>query len=174
MNKWMIILAIPVLMSFTGCGKKAGSTSDGAMAKKFMQQVTVDKVVNTLAGKYGEVEKSRIQRGVAQAATLWRESDGKAEDFEKFCSENFVAGDTAVNVLFNKLQNAIEVLYGNFNKMGLDLRIPLDLTGGDVTPIDEMLGAYSPSAHLTDDFFQNKVAFVTILNFPFYSLKEKT
>ena len=174
MNKWMILLALPVLMSFAGCGAKAGSGNDATAAKKFIQQATVDKVVNTLAGKYGEAEKSRIQRGVNQAATLWRESDGKTEDFEKFCTQNFVAGDTAVNVLFAKLSNAIEVLYGNFNKMGLDLRIPLDLVGGEVTPIDEMLGAYSPSAHVTDDFFQNKVAFVTMLNFPFYTLKEKT
>lgn len=174
MNKWMVLLAIPVLMSLSGCGSKAGSAGDGATAKKYIQQTTVDKVVTALAGKYGEAEKTRIERGVSQAATLWRESDGKAEDFEKFCTANFVAGDTAVNVLFTKLSNAIEVLYGNFNKMGLDLRIPLDLVGGEVTPIDEMLGAYSPSAHLADDFFQNKVAFVTILNFPFYSLKEKT
>jgi hypothetical protein len=174
MNKWMILLAIPMLMSGAGCGKKASSASGNAAEQRFIQQVTVDKVITSLAGKYGDAEKSRIQRGVAQAATLWRDSDGKAEDFEKFCTQNFVAGDTAVNMLFTKLSYAIEVLNGNFNKMGLDLRVPLDLVGGEVTPIDEMLGAYSPSAHLTDDLFQNKVAFVTILNFPFYSLKEKT
>ena len=173
MNKWMILLVIPVMISFAGCGTKAGSASD-ATAKKYIQQATVDKVVTALAGKFGETDKARIERGIAQAANLWRESDGKTEDFEKFCTENFVAGDTAVNVLFTKLSNAVEVLYGNFNKMGLDLRIPMDLVGGEVTPIDEMLGGYSPSAHLADDFFQNKVAFVTILNFPFYSLKEKT
>ena len=174
MNKWMILLAIPVLISYAGYGGKPGSTIEAGTTKNFIQLATVDKIITTLTAKYGEGEKSRIQKGVTQAANLWRESDGKAEDFEKFCTENFIAGDKTVNVLFTKLSNAIEVLYGNFNKMGLDLRIPLDLVGGEVTPIDEMLGAYSPSAHLADDFFQNKVAFVTILNFPFYSLKEKT
>jgi hypothetical protein len=174
MKKWMLLLAFPIMFSFTGCMKKAGNTGESAAAKSYIQQTAVDKVVKTLADKYGETEKPRIERGVAQTAALWRESDGKAEDFEKFCTDNFVAGDTAVGTLFNKLQTAFEILNGNFNKMGLDLRIPLDLIGGDVTPIDEMLGAYSPSAHLSDDFFQNKVAFVTILNFPFYPLKEKT
>lgn len=171
MKKWMLLLVIPFLFSLAGCGKKAGDT---APVKNFIQQATVDKVINILADKYGETEKSRIERGVSQAANLWRESDGKAEDFEKFCTDNFLADDTAVGTLFNKLQTAFEVLYGNFTKMGLDLRIPVDLVGGELTPIDEMLGAYSPSAHLADDFFQNKIAFVTILNFPFYSLKEKT
>jgi hypothetical protein len=171
MKKWMLLLVIPFLFSFAGCGKKAGDT---VAIKNYIQQATVDKVIKTLSDKYGEAEKTRIERGVSQTANLWRESDGKAEDFEKFCTDNFLAGDTAVGKLFNKLQTAFEVLYGNFTKMGLDLRIPLDLVGGEVTPIDEMLGAYSPSAHLADDFFQNKVAFVTILNFPFYSLKEKT
>jgi len=171
MKKWMLLFTVPILFSFAGCMKKTGDT---AAVKNFIQQTTVDKVVKTLAGKYGEAEKPRIERGVSQAANLWRESDGKAEDFEKFCTDNLVSGDSAVGTLFNKLQTAFEVLNGNFNKMGLDLRIPLDLVGGEVTPIDEMLGAYSPSAHLSDDFFQNKIAFVTILNFPFYSLQEKT
>lgn len=174
MKKWMILLAISVLISYAGYGEKPISRSNGAAAIFFIQQATVDKVITFLTGKYGDAEKSRIQKGVAQAATLWRESDGKSEDFEKFCTENFIGGDKPVNMLFTKLSNAMEVLYGNFNKMGLDLRIPLDLVGGEIMPIDEMLGAYSPSAHLADDFFQNKVAFVTILNFPFYSLKEKT
>ena len=173
MKKWMLLLAMPFLFSFAGCGKKAGNTGNAAV-KSYIQQATVDKVVKTLTDKYGGPEKLRIERGVAQAANLWSETDGKAEDFEKFCTENFIAGDTALGTLFNKLSTAFEVLNGNFTKMGLDLRIPLDLVGGKVTPIDEMLGAYSPSAHMVDDFFQNKVAFVTILNFPFYSLKEKT
>jgi len=171
MKKWMLLLVIPFLLSFAGCGKKAGNF---APVKNYIQQATVDKVIKTLADKYGDTEKPRIERGVAQTAALWRETDGKAEDFEKFCTDNFVAGDTAVGTLFNKLQTAFEVLNGNFNKMSLDLRIPLDLVGGEVTPVDKMLGAYSPSAHMSDDFFQNKIAFVTILNFPFYSLKEKT
>lgn len=174
MKKWMILLAISVLISYAGYGEKPISRSNGAAAIFFIQEATVDKVITFLTSKYGDAEKSRIQKGVAQAATLWRESDGKSEDFEKFCTENFIGGDKPVNMLFTKLSNAMEVLYGNFNKMGLDLRIPLDLVGGEIMPIDEMLGAYSPSAHLADDFFQNKVAFVTILNFPFYSLKEKT
>ena len=40
-------------------------------------------------------------------------------------------------------------------------------------PIDEIFGAYESSAHFNDDFYKNKIAFIVVLNFPFYSLKEK-
>jgi hypothetical protein len=58
--------------------------------------------------------------------------------------------------------------------MGMDLRIPVDLSGDELTPVDEMFASFSPSSHLTDDMFSNKIAFITMLNFPFYTLTEKT
>ncbi len=36
-----------------------------------------------------------------------------------------------------------------------------------------MFAAYSPDAHVTDDFFQNKLAFVVLLNFPLTTLDER-
>jgi hypothetical protein len=57
--------------------------------------------------------------------------------------------------------------------MSLALKQPLHLEIGDVTPIDDYLGGYEPSAHILDDFYQNKVGFIIALNFPSYSLHEK-
>ena len=37
-----------------------------------------------------------------------------------------------------------------------------------------MFGGYDVSAHFNDDLYANKIAFLTALNFPFYSLDEKT
>lgn len=54
------------------------------------------------------------------------------------------------------------------------LKEPLHIEGPEIEPVDMMFGSYNPAAHLTDDFFNNKIAFLTALNFPFYSLKEKT
>ncbi len=50
---------------------------------------------------------------------------------------------------------------------------PLHLDWGPVTNIDNIFGSYSPSAHLFEDLFNNKIAFITLLNFPFYTLEEK-
>jgi hypothetical protein len=107
-------------------------------------------------------------------ASLWESQDGDQEVFSAFCMENFIADTAKRDVLFNKLQRSFEVLYGNFNKMGMDLRIPVDLSGDELTPVDEMFASFSPSSHLTDDMFSNKIAFITMLNFPFYTLTEKT
>jgi hypothetical protein len=52
--------------------------------------------------------------------------------------------------------------------------MPLQLVGPDITPVDMMFGSYDASAHLNDDLYSNKIAFITSLNFPFYSLEEKT
>jgi len=54
------------------------------------------------------------------------------------------------------------------------LKAPLQLEGPEITPVDMMFGSYNASAHLTDDLYANKIAFITALNFPFYALEEKT
>ena len=66
------------------------------------------------------------------------------------------------------------MIYGNFHQMNVALKEPLQLEGPAITPVDMMFGSYSPSSHLTDDLYANKIAFLTALNFPFYSLEEKT
>jgi len=71
-----------------------------------------------------------------------------------------------------RLDRTFESIDGHFTAMELDLREPLDLDTGEIKPVEMLLGEYSPSAHLTDDFFQNKFAFVVLLNFPHYSLDE--
>ncbi len=138
-----------------------------------VSQNAVDNVIKELSSKYTETPKLRIERGVQQVASLWMKSDGSEKDFETFCQQNFTASEQSLDSLFQKLQTNFEVLYGNFNKIGMDLRRGLDIDLGPVQPIDEMFGAYSVGAHLTDDFYANKIAFVVALNFPFYSLNEK-
>jgi len=172
MKKYLIFLALPLILLAAGCNKPNGSVMESKMA--FIKQATMDKVIKQLTDSCGEASKPLIERGVKQVASLWENQDGDQEVFAAFCMENFIADTAKRNVLFNKLQRSFEVLYGNFNKMGMDLRIPVDLSGDELTPVDEMFASFSPSSHLTDDMFSNKIAFITMLNFPFYTLTEKT
>jgi hypothetical protein len=55
----------------------------------------------------------------------------------------------------------------------MELNKPLHLDVGELQPVDLIFAGYAPGAHFYDDFFKNKIAFITILNFPFYSLGEK-
>ena len=172
MKKLFLFLALPLILLAAGCNKPNGSVMESKMA--FIKQATMDKVIKQLTDSCGEASKLRIERGVKQVASLWENQDGDQEVFTAFCKENFIADTAKRDVLFNKLQRSFEVLYGNFNKMGMDLRIPVDLSGDELTPVDEMFASFSPSSHLTDDMFTNKIAFITILNFPFYTLTEKS
>lgn len=135
--------------------------------------VLVDKVKHLLIGKFGDENKFRIERGVAQTAQLWQETDGDYKDFEDFCLNNFVSDEAELEDLFSTIQRNQEIINGNFNRMSLELQEPVQLDMGEVSAIENLYAAFNPSSHLTEDFFNNKIAFITALNFPHYSLKEK-
>ena len=137
-----------------------------------ISQATVDKTIKQLSDKYPD-QSERIQRSIPQVAALWQNTDGSEDDFNKFCTEQFVANSDELKKLSETIQRNLEILWGNYNKMSVDMKLPLHVVGPEITPLDEIFGSFDPYAHLTDDLFANKVAFITILNFPFYSLEEK-
>ncbi len=139
----------------------------------FIDEQTQTLVRQFLAGKFGEGQKERIDKGVGQVAALWLESDGSAGEFQKFCKENFLPAGPALNAAFARLEAHFETLAGHFNRISLDLKRPLDEDAGEIGTIDELFGQYDPGAHLTDDLFANRIAFLVMLNFPHYTLSEK-
>jgi hypothetical protein len=163
------LLTIPILLSMIQCKQSVKK-----IAGSPIREQTVQHVKQQIIDKYGETYTFRAERGVKQVADLWRKSDGTLAEFEKFCLENFVANDSDFEILFKKLSNGLEVLGGNFMKISKELRKPVDLDLGPITPIDQILAGFNAGAHLNDDLIANKVAFITALNFPQYTLKEKT
>jgi hypothetical protein len=140
----------------------------------FVDSGTKEKVKKLLLEKYGETQKFQIEKGVGQAASFWREEDGSLEDFERFCESHFIGSPEQLDSVFKRIETNFEVLAGHFNKISLDLKRFLDLDWGELLPLDMIFGQYNPSAHLSEDFFKNKIAFIVLLNFPYYSLSEKT
>ncbi len=134
---------------------------------------TQQKVIEKLVEKHGEAHADRIQKGVYQAATLWRTKDGTTSEFKEFCRNRFIASEEELDMVFNRISRNFEYLYGYMNRIALELRVPLHLDIGPIHPIDQMFGSYNPASHIQDDFFNNKIAFVIALNFPHYSLEEK-
>ncbi|HEX2758029.1 MAG TPA: hypothetical protein VHP60_05985, partial [Thermoanaerobaculia bacterium] len=108
-----------------------------------------------------------------QAAALWRPADGDAAAFEAFARANTASDAAARDALFTRLSAALVSLEGHRREAGRDLQMHVDLDRGPILPFDEALAAYDPGAHLTDDLFENKLAFTTLLNFPVYTLDEK-
>lgn len=169
MRKVTTVLLSTLLLLAVGCRNKNTKTQD---SMSNISKTTVDKTVKQLSEQYPE-QSSRIERSIPQAAALWQTTDGSEEEFTQFCIEQFVANEEDLANLASTLQRNFEILWGNYNKMSVDMKLPLHVVGPDITPLDEIFGSFDPYAHLTDDLFANKVAFITIINFPFYSLEEK-
>ena len=49
----------------------------------------INEVQTALVETFGKDSEYMIKRGVKQAASLWRASDGSPEEFKTFCAENF-------------------------------------------------------------------------------------
>lgn len=168
MKKLLILTALVMLIFACKQNEKKDSM------KAFIPEQSIKKVVDSIIVTYGESQKARIEKGVAQAAALWRESDGTVEAFENFALENFIGNEENLETVFQKLSRNFEILIGLNNKISVGLKEPMHLSGGEILPMDEIFGAYEPSSHMNDDFFINKIAFFMILNFPCYNLQEKT
>ena len=146
--------------------------SDQVKEGKFIPDSRVEAVIQQLNDSLGEAHSFRVERGVRQVAQLWWEADGNEDDFERFCITSFVADPDQLEQLYSTLERNFEVIHGYFHKMNVELKEPLQLEGPEITPVDMMFGSYSASAHLTDDMYANKLAFLTSLNFPFTRWRE--
>ena len=117
---------------------------------------------------------SDTPRGIAQAAALWTEQDGSQEDFEQLVKDYYCETDSERLALFESLSRIFENLYQSADLLTVELLRPTQLTNAaEPQATDWIMSGYSPLAHLSDDLFANKLAFITIINFPHYSLEEK-
>jgi len=130
-------------------------------------------LTNELAAKYGETQRPAIERGVAQVRQFWRAEDGDDAAFAEFVRTNY-AGDVATrDALFDRMEFAFESLDGHMLEISRDWRRQSDLDIGTVYGFDDIMAGYDPSAHVSDDLFANKLAFVVLLNFPLTTLEQR-
>lgn len=132
-----------------------------------------EKATGELLQKYGEIQKERIERGLKQVADFWRAEDGGAADFEAFVLRHFAGDQQNLDAMFDRYQWILEKIGGHMNEITLALRWQSDLDIGPILPFDEIFASYSPAAHINDDFFRNKLAFIVLLNFPLTTLDQR-
>ncbi len=168
MRRCLSILLSGLLLCATSCVNK---NNDTTMSN--IDETIVQSTIAALQDKYGDASLERFQRSVPQVASLWTAQDGTSEEFKAFCLDHFVADSADLVRMANTLQANLESLWGCFNKISVDLKLPLHVTGPEPTELDELFGGFDPSAHFDDDMFEQKIAFITVLNFPFYTLDEK-
>lgn len=181
MKKSLIISAAMALV-MTACSQNS-KTADPNVSN--ISEATISKTVEQIRKAYPEMAVTStssdgstttvdlIERGVSQAAALWRESDGTEAEFSEYMKENFKGTAAEKEELLNSISRAMEVFSWTANQTSIELGRPTTLVGIEPTEVDYLLSGYSPMAHFSDDMFANKLAFMTILNFPHYSLAEK-
>ncbi len=160
-------LMVVCMMLFT-----VNATQAQSVKPEWMTRI-VGTLETDLVTKYGEAQRTRIQKGLRQVADFWRADDGDATAFVEFATANFAGDQSTLDTLFSRYEYLLEQLDGHMNKLTLEFRRQSDLDLGPILPFDQLFAGYSPAAHINDDFFQNKIAFVVLLNFPLTTLEQR-
>lgn len=134
---------------------------------------TIDLVINNLIDKHGKEFSFRINRGVKQTADLWRIQDGDEDVFVKFCLEYFISDPKKLDETFSRFEQNLESINGHFNAVCRQMKWSIDVECGEILPVDYLFAEFSPFSHMDEDLFNTKAAFVALLNFPVYTLREK-
>lgn len=163
-----IIYTFTLMLIFMGCQPTENNQSMSSISNHIIE-ITVDSIQQ----KSPTTDVKLIERGVKHAAKFWQKTDGTEQEFTTFCIANFATSVEEKATLFATIQTNLETLFGNYNKISVHLKLPLHVVGSEVTDMDEQFGALDPFAHFSDDMFVSKIAFTTLLNFPFYTLEEK-
>jgi hypothetical protein len=136
--------------------------------------VTVDQpaLVEALVQKHGEAARQRAVRGVHQVAAYWRPDDGDGDALRAFVLDSFVADPAQQEALLKRFSAASEQMYGHLLEIGRALRSWSELELGPQMEVDQRFAALDVGAHLSEDLFSSKLAFVALLNFDLPDLQE--
>lgn len=139
----------------------------------FIDEAMIRSSVEKIQAAQPASDPHLLEKGVKHAASLWRAEDGTPAEFSEFVAANYISDPEKRRAVFLKISNYFESLGGNMIEITLDLRKVLDEAAGEIDEIDRMFGNYSVGSHLQTDFYNNKIAFVIALNFPYHTLGEK-
>lgn len=121
------------------------------------------KAKKELLKKYPQ-EKERIEKGLEQVFSLWTKEDGSEAELLEFCLNNFFCEEKSLNLL-KKFDAKYETLNGRLTALLLDFRKELDEDTGEIGPEDSLFSSFNLGAHVREDLFKKKIAFLALLNF---------
>lgn len=133
---------------------------------------TIQRAIKAILDTHGETSRSRAETGVTQVAMFWRECDGDNEAFTTFCTERFVSNEDELTMLLERLETSLEQIRGHLYEMRRNLRRWSDLVGDTMEGVDSILATFDPAPDLAEQWFEQKLAFVAILNFKRVKLDE--
>ncbi len=162
-----------LLIAFGPALAAASLAFAGASARPAVAPEVIRDVTDRLVARLGQTHADRIRAGIRQVAARWFPQDGDEAEFARFCEESFLSDPADLTKAFGRLQEVLEQTDGRLHEVRRMLLSPLDLDTGPVSALDRRLGNLDLQAHVDDDLFGNKVAFVALLNFPVHTLDER-
>jgi hypothetical protein len=168
-----IMFCLAVLAVLLNAQETSMSSKASPAVQPAWMNSSVAKLKTELVAKYGEPQRARAERSLKQVSEFWRAEDGDAALFEDFARTNFAGDPATLDTMFDRYQRLLEQLGGHMHEIGREFRQQQDLDLGPVLPFDEIFGGYDPGAHIIDDFFNNKLAFIVLLNFPLTTLDQR-
>jgi hypothetical protein len=143
------------------------------MTAPAIDSTTLQQTCDRLVERHGAEHADRIRRGVEQAARRWWPEDGGAEELEAFCVGHFLTDPDALAATFGRLERVLEQIDGHLHEVRRELTWPIDVDTGAVGTADRLLANLDLQAHVDEDLFRTKVAFLALLNFPVHTLAER-
>ena len=149
------------------------SRLSAAPPRPSIPQPAIDQAVSRIVAKHGAAQDARARLGATQVAQRWFADDGEAPDYVAFCADNFVSDEAGLDAMFDRLEAVMEQVDGHLHEVRRMLSTPQDLDTGPVSPLDARFGDLDLAAHVDDDLFKTKVAFLALLNFPVHTLADR-
>jgi hypothetical protein len=144
------------------------------MSTSAIDPETLQSTIDRLVERHGSGQAGRIRRGVEQAALRWWPEDGGPDEFAAFCSSSFIADPETLAATFRRLEEVLEQIDGHLHEVRRELTWPIDVdTGRPLGTADRLLANLDLAAHVDEDLFRTRVAFLALLNFPVHTLAER-
>src|ERR1700737_2210616 len=160
------------LAAAVACKTTAGGDRPTPSLKSGQIEIDQAALVSALVQKHGEASRARAERGVRQVAAFWRKEDGDAATLRAFTDVAFVADPQQLDALLRRFSAALEQIDGHMVEIGRALRSWSELELGPQMDVDQLFAALDVAAHVPEDLFSTKLAFVALLNFPQPDLQE--
>jgi hypothetical protein len=170
MGMTKVILALGMVL--VGCAAYAAPEASAPGQLPWMESA-IKRLEADLSPSLNEEGGERLLQGMRQVASLWNDDDGDEAAFEAFVRRSFASDQEAQDALFERFETLLEQIDGHMLEILVELRRQTDLDLGPIYPFDETFAGYDPSAHVSDDLFANKLAFIVLLNFPVTTLEDR-
>jgi hypothetical protein len=152
-----------------GVSTVSGAELDRLGVRPEVREATIELLIE----QHRTEDADRIRRGVRQVAERWWSGDGDADAFRSFCQEQLIVDPEALEHAAARLEVVTEQITGHLHEIRRELTRPLDLDTGPISPLDRMLADVDLAAHVDENLYGSKAAFVALLNFPVHTLAER-